>query len=112
MGTEFNKAADICKKLLDVLEEEKKEIAANNLDRIEHYCSIKMELIQELDEINKGSSSGTGAADKRAEIEPILKNIIELNETNAEAVRNMKKDVLNEISTGHKKSKALKAYNP
>ena len=111
MGTEFNKAADVCKKLLDILEQEKKEIAANNLDRIEHYCSIKMELIQEFDEINKGSSD-TGVADKRAEIEPLLKNIIELNETNAEAVRNMKKDVLSEISTGHKKSKALKAYNP
>jgi len=110
MNTVHEKSVKVCGKLLDILEKEKQEIAANNLDSVEHYCSIKMGLIQELDEINK-EIARTACTDISAKIEPLLKKIIELNETNAEAVRNMKKDVLSEISTGHKKSKAFKAYN-
>lgn len=111
METESNKAVDVCQKLLEILEKEKKEISAKNLDSIEHYCSLKMGLIKELDDINK-EVARTDSAEKAAKVEPLLKKIIELNESNAEAVRNMKKDVLNEITTGHKQSKAFKAYNP
>ncbi len=111
MKTEDSKAVEVCKKLLDLLEEEKSEIKEKNLDRIEHYCSLKMELIKELDEVNKETSQKSGSG-REAKVEPLLKKIIELNEANAEAVRDMKKSVVSDITSGHKKKKAFKAYNP
>ena len=111
MKKEDDRAVEVCGKLLEILEKEKTEIAGNNLDSIEHYCSLKMELIKELDEINKEISSNSSTV-RDTKVEPLLKKIIDLNEANAEAVRDMKKNVVCDITSGHKKKKAFKAYNP
>ena len=111
MKTEDSKAIKVCNELLDLLEKEKIEIAGKNLDSIEHYCSLKMDLIKQLDEINK-KIAGNPSPARDAKVEPLLKKIIELNEANAEAVRDMKKSVGTDITSGHKKKKAFKAYNP
>ncbi len=109
MNTDSNKAVVVCRKLLDLLEKEKQDIAKSDLDCIEQNCSLKMDLIKELDDINSAASP-----DKKSKeaIEPLLKKIVELNESNTEAVRKLKKDVLGEITTSHKKRNAFKAYNP
>lgn len=104
-------AVEVCNKLLELLEKEKSEIEGKNLDSIEHYCSLKMDLIKQLDEINK-EIAGKPSPSRDAKVEPLLKKIIELNEANAEAVRDMKKSVVSDITSGHKKKKAFKAYNP
>lgn len=109
MNTDDNRAVEVCRKLLELLENEQQEIAKSNLDGIELNCSLKMELIKEMDEINR---AGSPDKKRKAEIEPLLKKIVELNEMNTEAVRNMKKDVLDKIAVSHKKRNAFKAYNP
>jgi hypothetical protein len=111
MKTEDSKAVEVCKKMLDLLENEKSEIKEKNLDSIEHYCSLKMDLIKELDEINKEAARQT-IPGREAKVEPLLKKIMELNEANAEAVRDMKKNVVSDISSSHKKKSVFKAYNP
>lgn len=111
MKKEDSKAVEVCRKLLEILEKEQSEIAGKNLDSIEHYCSLKMDLIKELDEINKEIARNSSPV-RDEKVEPLLKKIIELNEANAEAVRDMKKSVVSDITSGHKKKKAFKAYNP
>ncbi len=109
METENNKAVEVCRKLLELLEKEQQDIKNSNLDGIEQNCTLKMELIQELDRLN---SAATPDKKRKEAIEPLLKKIVELNEVNTEAVKNLKKDVLGEITSGHKKRGAFKAYNP
>ncbi len=109
MNTDESKAVAVCRKLLDLLENEQQDIAKSDLDGIERNCSLKMDLIKELDDIN---SANPPEKKSKEAIEPLLKKIVELNETNTEAVRKLKKDVLGEITTSHKKRNAFKAYNP
>ena len=110
MSTDDSKAVEVCRKLLDLLEKEQLDIEKSDLDGIERNCLLKMELLKELDEINKAEPASPNK-NRKAAIEPLLKKIVDLNEVNTEAVRNLKKDVLNEITSGHKKRGAFKAYN-
>ncbi len=111
MKPNINEALSCCGKILDILKKEQKEIDEEHLDNVEHYCSLKMELIKDLDRINS-ELARESPSERSAEVEHLLKKIIDLNDTNAEAVKNMKRSIIGEVSDSHKQKKAVKAYNP
>ena len=110
MKTDDDKLFALYGKLLDVIEKEQEEITENNLNKIEHYGSLKMNLIKELGEISNGETL-TDSAKKNAELESVIKKSIALNKANAEAVRSRRNKIMSEISGFHKRREAFRAYD-
>ncbi len=110
MKTDENEIILLYERLLDAAVHEKNEIAQRNLDRIEHYCSLKENLIKELEELNNNGKTLISSHRERAEIESLIKKIIDLNKSNAGAVGDMKDEVISDISTLRRSKTAFKAY--
>jgi len=98
------------KKLLDVMEQENREVAENRLERIEHYMSQKIGILKEVEEL-KTDKQWINNSKIHKELSGIIKKIIDLNEANAHAVRNIKTEIKEELSILHKSRSAYKAYN-
>jgi hypothetical protein len=105
-----DKAFFLYKKLLDVMEQENSEIGENRLDRIEHYMSQKIEILKEVEGLTT-DEQWIKNTKKHKELSGIIKKIIDLNEVNAHAVRNIKSEINEELSGLHKSRSACNAYN-
>ncbi|HDH53040.1 MAG TPA: hypothetical protein ENH24_00975 [Nitrospirae bacterium] len=109
METDANKLIALYKKMLDIAAKEQKEIAGNNLDKIERYCSLKIDIIREIDEINNGESL-ICCSEKNDELESLIKQIIIINKANAEALSKKRNEIMSELSTVRRRKTAFRAY--
>ncbi len=100
----------LLRRILEISEKEQKEIDENNLDKLDHYCSLKNDLMCKLKELDK-SESWISSPDKSSEIESILKKIDEINNANAEAVREKRDKVMGQICDQQTTKTAINAYN-
>ena len=104
------KALDLYKKLLKVMELESTEIVKKNFDRSGHFWSQKLNILKELDEL-KTDEKWMGNPATHEELGKLIKKVIDMNEANAHAVRNIKSKINEELSSLHKSRSAYKAYN-
>lgn len=109
MKTDANKLIALYKKMLDIAAKEQKEIAGNNLNKIERYCSLKIDIIREIDEINK-SESLTCRSEENYELESLIKQVIVINKANAEALSKKRNEIMSELSTVQRRKTAFRAY--
>ncbi len=109
MKTDENEMISLYKRLLDITEKEQSEITACNIDKMEHYWSLKEELIGELEKMNNGEP-WISSLKQNGEIESLIKKIISANKSNADAVSEMKRSLLKDISSLHNNKKAVSAY--
>ncbi|KPK36749.1 MAG: hypothetical protein AMK70_01115 [Nitrospira bacterium SG8_35_1] len=105
-----DKALFLYKKLLNLMEQENSEVGENRLERIEHYMTQKIEILKEVEEL-KTDKQWIKNSKTHKELSGIIKKIIHLNEANAHAVRNIKSQINEELSSLHKSRSAYKAYN-
>ncbi len=110
MKTDENKIILLYERLLDITVKEKKELEGRNPDKIERCCLLKEGLIRELEELNNGKA-WTSCSAQSAEIESLIKKLIDINKTNAEAVGDMKSKIISEISDLKRRKTAFKAYH-
>jgi len=104
-----DKALFLYKKLLNIMKQENSEVAENRLDSLEHYMSQKIEILKEVEEL-KTDEQWIKNTRTHKELSGVIKKIIDLNEANALAVRNIKSDINEELSSLHKSRSAYKAY--
>lgn len=109
MDTEFDKIISLYKKLLQIAEEEEKVIGERDLDKLYRYCVNKTHLIETLNKFNIEESLAS-YPEYRDELDLLIKKIMFINKANAEAVRNIKKDMLKEISSLHNGNRVFRAY--
>ena len=109
MKTDEKRMISLYKRLLDITEKEQNEITACNIDKMEYYWSLKEDLIGELEKMNNGEP-WISSRKQGDEIESLIKKIISTNKTNTAAVSEMKKSLLNDISSIHNGKKAVSAY--
>ncbi len=109
MKTDENKIILLYERLLDISGKEIKEIEACNLDKMEYYWALKENLVKELEELNKDKRY-IPSPGQRAEIESLIKKIIDINKSNAGAVRDMKNEVISDVSSLRRSKTAFKAY--
>ncbi|HDH06691.1 MAG TPA: hypothetical protein ENH01_13495 [Nitrospirae bacterium] len=109
MKTDANKLIALYKKMLDIAAKEQKEIAENNLDKIERCYSLKIDIIREIDEINNGESL-IYSSEKNDELALLIKQIIVINKANAEALSKKRNEIMSELSTVQKRKTAFRAY--
>ena len=109
MKTDCSKIISLYKRLLDITEKEQNEIANFNIDNIENCWSLKEYIIRELEKMNHGKPWNAGSH-MDDEIVTIIKKIIAVNKINADKVREMKDELLKNISTLHNSTKAVRAY--
>ena len=109
MKTDANKLIALYKKMLDIVGKEQEEIAENNIDKIERCCSLKIDIIREIGEINNGESLAS-CSEKNDELESLIKQIIVINKANAEALSKKRNEIMNELSTVQRRKTAFRAY--
>jgi hypothetical protein len=110
MKADDNKTISLYRRMLDIAEKEREEIAAHNLDGIESCWLQKKDLIRELEELSKGES-WISCSRQKIEIESLIKKVAAINKDNAEVVRDMRNKVLEEMSGQKTRKKAFRAYN-
>ena len=109
MKTDCSKIISLYKRLLDITEKEQNEIANFNIDNMESCWSLKEDTIRELEKMNDGKPWNAGSH-MDDEIITIIKKIIAVNKINADKVREMKDELLKNVSTLHNSTKAVRAY--
>ncbi len=97
------------KRLLEITEKEQIEIANRNVCRMENYGSLKADIIEKLEKLNKGGS-WSSCEEKSEEIRLIIKKIMAANKINIDTVRDMQEALLKDISSLHDNKKAVRAY--
>ncbi len=109
MKTDEKKMISLYEKLLEITEKEHNEIKDCNIDKMEYYWALKEDLIGELKKMNNGEP-WISSRKQGDEIESLIKKIISANKTNVAAASEMKKSLLNDISSIHNGKKAVNAY--
>ncbi len=109
MKTDGNKMISLYKRLLDITEKEQNEIEKCNIDNMESCWSLKDDIIKELEKLNSGKSWNS-CREKSDEVGSLIRKIIVVNKTNTDKVREMKDELLKNISTLHNSTKAVRAY--
>lgn len=105
-----NRIIVICRELLDILDKERGEIAAANLDKLEHYGSLKEGLIKEM-QAPANSGLWISSPEDTAEIHSLMKKIVDFNESNEKSLLKIKEGIIAEFSTIQTTRKAHKAYS-
>lgn len=113
MKAEDSEIIVLYKELLEVAEREREEISGSDLDKVEHYCSLKDGIIQKIAELTRMSGSGLAAlnAEQKEILEPIIKKIIQLHDSSTKAVQEMRSGVNSELTGLNTAKTAFKAYN-
>lgn len=109
MKTHSNNIISLYKTLLELSENERKVIADSNLDEMEYNWLLKENVIREIEKMNDGSPWNV-SREESTEIESLIRRIMAVHKANKDAVRKMKDDLLNDISTLSKGKKAVRAY--
>jgi hypothetical protein len=110
MGTGENKLVLLYRELLEIAGKEQSEIAGHNFEKIEHYCSLKEDVVKKLEGLDE-SEKQVSSPEEQAEIESLIKKIIAINNANVESVRDMKNRVVSELNDLNSKKTAVRAYN-
>lgn len=110
MKNVYNSIMSLYREILSVAEREKEAIAASSLEMIEHYCSLKDGLLNELMSL---TDSGYPPMDtgQCAELRFLIKQVSELNEHNRQVVQNMANEIVGQIYLAGTTKEAFHAYS-
>ena len=103
---EKSRVMNLYQKLLDLLKKEEAEIKDNDIDKIEHNCSLKMNILKELTNCTFCRQN----INESPELVSIIKKIEDIQRSNTDAVEQIKNAVMGEISALNKGKSALRAY--
>jgi len=109
MSKEKENPVLLLKRILEISEKESKEIEENNLDKLEHYGSLRNDIMRTLGDLGK-SESWISNVSNPAEVESILRKIDEVNNSNKKAVREKRDKIMGQKSDQNKKYIAINAY--
>ena len=104
--TEKSRVTDLFNRLLDLLKKEESEIKEHNIEQIERYCSLKMNILREIHEcgfVHETIHESPGLLS-------VIKKIEEVHRSNTDGVEEIKNAVKGEISLLNKGKSAFKAY--
>lgn len=110
MTTAYEASLILYKELREILEKEKEDIAASDLDRLEHYCAVKEEIIQKLSRLEtRGLAARNQLTGNRLEAD--IREILLVHEENAKALLEIRDRLATELTGLQAVKTTLKAYD-